>query len=420
MSAPQVCAHWVLPWSSVLGFFWAVIVVNPRQTSIQNQGMKTLLRILCLTGTILSALHAINLQAQDGRFFRIVAPVPTTITEVTVGGWVTWTNDPTNATFTVQTTTALPDETNWVDWVQVPVSDATTVHRVFDPNPPLGMAFIPAGSFLMGATTNVGHESYTGEVPQHTVSVSAFYMDRTEVTKALWDEVKGWNGGNGYDLGSIGSGKATNHPVQTVNWYDCVKWCNARSQAEGLTPCYYTDAGLTVVYKTNVVAPYVKWDADGYRLPTEAEWEKAARGGTPGHRFPWSDSDTIQHSRANYNADTKSGSYDLSKPAGYHPDFATGGYPYTSPVGYFAPNGYGLYDMAGNVREWCWDWYSGTYYSSSPTNDPQGPTTGSYRVFRGGSWSYFAYFCRAADRNFHYPSYLNYYIGFRCVRAAGQ
>jgi hypothetical protein len=88
------------------------------------------------------------------------------LTAVTPDGWVTWTNDPTNATFTVQTTTILPGETNWVDWVQVPVSNAVTVHRVFDPNPPSGMALIPAGSFLMGATTNRGHESYTNVYSQ--------------------------------------------------------------------------------------------------------------------------------------------------------------------------------------------------------------------------------------------------------------
>jgi formylglycine-generating enzyme required for sulfatase activity len=150
---------------------------------------------------------------------------------------------------------------------------------------PFGMALIPAGSFTMGNCMS-SSEGDPDELPLHTVYVSAFYMDRYLVTKSLWDTVKVWNGGNGYSYDCAGLGKAANHPVHTINWYDMVKWSNARSQKEGLTPSYYNEAGLTTIYKAGTGTPYPKWTANGYRLPTEAEWEKAARGGAAGHRFP--------------------------------------------------------------------------------------------------------------------------------------
>jgi len=272
------------------------------------------------------------------------------------------------------------------------------------------MVLIPAGSYMMGDPL----DGNTNDAPMHAVQVSAFYMDKYEVTKAKWDEVRAWAITNGYTDLVEGGGKALNHPVQTVDWYACLKWCNARSAMEGLTPCYNNTNGT--VYMNGDWNGSCNWSAGGYRLPTEAEWEKAARGGVINHRFPWSDANTIQHTRANYSSSTNY-SYDTSSTLGTHPDFTYGEQPFTSPVGSFSPNGYGLYDMAGNVWEWCWDYYSETYYSSSPGTDPRGPN-GYYKVMRGGSW------LRDADKaccgkrsDFHYygPDGNNH-VGFRCAR----
>jgi formylglycine-generating enzyme required for sulfatase activity len=276
------------------------------------------------------------------------------------------------------------------------------------PPPPPGMVLIPAGSFWMGDSFNDG---LSEERPVHSVYVSAFYMDKYEVTKAFWDEVANWAVTNGYDISSLsGSGKAANHPVQSVSWYDCVKWCNARSEKDGLMPCYKVSCN---VYRTGDSVPDCNWSARGYRLPTEAEWEKAARGPVCGQRFPFGN--TISHSQANYYSDVGL-DYDVSPTRGFHPTFVTGDYPYTSPVGYFAANRYGLYDMAGNVCEWCWDWYSIGYYSSSSGTDPRGPSSGSFRQLRGGSWGSYANHPRVADRYGNSPDTESLTFGFRCVR----
>jgi len=252
---------------------------------------------------------------------------------------------------------------------------------------PTGMALIPAGAFQMGDARVAG--------PEHTVTVSAFAMDKWEVPIELWESLRAWGNAHGYDLVAGGSFGAK-HPVHGVNWFDVVKWCNARSEKEGKVPAYYVDAAMTQVYRSGEKAPAgVKWDA-GYRLPTEAEWEKAARGGVSGKLYPWG-TDEISTELANYSAPSKGK---------------------TMPVGSYIANGYGLYDMAGNLWEWNWDLYGG--YSSTAQTDPRGPSSGSDSVIRGGSWNYYAEYCRVAIHvNTNAGDRFNA-CGFRSVLPPGQ
>jgi formylglycine-generating enzyme required for sulfatase activity len=381
-------------------------------------------RVMLALPTLLAFLQVSH--AQQARFFRIAGPVPSGITSLSPNGAVTWTNAPTNAPFVFQTATSLLGPSNWVDYIQVPVSNSVTSMRLFDPNPPPGMVFIPAGQFVMGNCMDP-NEGASVELPLHTNYVSAFYMDTYLVTKAFWDQVYQWATNHGYAFDNPGSGVASNHPVQTVSWYDTVKWCNARSEMEGRTAAYYTDSTLMNVYRsgqTNVQNEWVIWNA-GYRLPTEAEWEKAARGGAIGHRFPWTDVDTISWDRANYYAGNPSEPYDVNPAAGVNPAFtnwSNGGIiPQTSPVGYFAPNGYGLYDMAGNDSEWCWDWANGPYLGVSET-DPHGPAFGAVgaRAIRGGSCGGDAFNNRTASRDGLQPTGVSGIYGFRPVLPAAQ
>jgi formylglycine-generating enzyme required for sulfatase activity len=259
------------------------------------------------------------------------------------------------------------------------------------------MVVIPAG-------TNAGTDPddgqwYTLTIP---VTVNPLYMDAAEITKSQWDVVYNWAIQNGYSFDNPGSGKGPDHPVQTVNWYDCVKWCNARSQMNGRTPCYEY---MGHVYKAGSFgqdgsqAVACDFTANGYRLPTIDEWGYAARGGVEGTRYPWGD--TIVHSNANYYSDSYY-SYDVSPTRGYHPGYNDGVEPYTSPAGSFAPNGYGLYDMVGNVWEWCWDFYDDAEY-------------GQTRIQRGGSWWNYANRGRLGAAYIENPNASYDDLGFRTV-----
>ena len=225
----------------------------------------------------------------------------------------------------------------------------------------------PPGTVLIPAGTNRGTDPDSGH---YELTVSAFYMNRMEVSKAEWDSVRNWGLAHGYTDLPEGIAKTDNRPVLywwPTGWFAAAKWCNARSEMEGRTPAYYTSADKSTVYRTGrveLVDDFVDWN-NGYRLPTGMEWDYAARGGLRGKRFPWGD--TIAHSQANYYSVAWL-SYDKSETRGPHPDYADSTNPtsqaQTSPVGSFAPNGYGLYDMAGNAAEWIWD--HGTWMTFRP------------------------------------------------------
>jgi len=222
------------------------------------------------------------------------------------------------------------------------------------------MILIPAGDFQMGDSFNEGEPD---ELPVHTVYLDAFYMDVYEVTNAQYKKFMDATGYEAPYYWNDPNYNTPNNPVIGVSWYDAVAY-----------------------------AEY----ADKY-LPTEAQWEKAARGGLVGKRYPWGDD--ITHNDANYANRWK----------------------YTSPVGSFAPNGYGLYDIAGNVYEWCADRYDESYYAMSPKQNPTGPSSGSYRVSRGGAWNnYYTKNLRVSNRGFNAfsadPTYTGSGVGFRCVQ----
>ena len=378
--------------------------------------MKTKIQSLFIGLALLAGVHSTTAQVTN----LGIAPAP--------GGRsvLYWPVSSTN--YVVQTTANLVTP-NWVTASNAITVNAATVTNsapagyfrlLATTNTTAGMVLIPAGSFTMGnylfynSATN--DPDITDANPTN-VYVSAFYMDVNLVSYGQWTNVSAYATSHGYNFVHAGLGKnsATNQPVQTVDWFDSVKWCNARSQQAGLTPVYYTDAGFTQVFTNGEpTTVYQNLTTKGYRLPTEAEWEKAARGGLAGNRFPWGNS--ISESQANYYGATASYSYDLG-PNGYNAVGSVGGTsPATSPVGSFAPNGYGLYDMAGNVLEWCGDWY-GTPYGQPTTNNPTGAGPGSgLRVLRGGDWLDYADNSRCSYRNDDYPSNAYSIIGFRCVR----
>lgn len=209
-------------------------------------------------------------------------------------------------------------------------------------------------------------------------SVDPFFIAKTAVTWSEWQTVRTWAAANGYDLDNVGTGEGPDHPVTNVYWYQSLKWCNARSEMECLTPVYKVGK---MVYRVGDSIPTLDTAANGYRLPSEKEWEFAARGGVKSNGYKYSGSD------------------DISAVAWWHWNTDTG----TNAVATKQANELGLSDMSGNVLEWCFD-------------DPFG--SGSRRVMRGGYWAGYEDDCLIVDRDFNTPTNSNMFIGFRIVRSS--
>ncbi|MBT5605246.1 MAG: SUMF1/EgtB/PvdO family nonheme iron enzyme [Lentisphaerae bacterium] len=261
---------------------------------------------------------------------------------------------------------------------------------------------IPAGTNSGTNPLGVG-EWYVGTAypESYSLTVDVFYMGKCEVTKATWDVVRSWAVTHGYTDLPEGGAEAPQHPVYTINWYDIVKWCNARSEMEGRTPCYTVSAAVCRTGESDDTS--CDFNVDGYRLPTDVEWQYAARGGLVGKRFPLGD--MITHAEANY-ISSSSYSYDISPTRGFHPTYGDGTQPYTSPAGTFAANAYGLHDMVGNVWERCWNWFPGS--------------EGAERVLCGGSWFYYATGARCGSRSSGAPGFRNTNVGFRACYTAPE
>ncbi|PID26761.1 MAG: hypothetical protein CR982_08520 [Candidatus Cloacimonadota bacterium] len=262
------------------------------------------------------------------------------------------------------------------------------------------MVSIPAGSFIMGNSKSFS-EGDQDELPTHEVTINTFNMSKHEITNAQYCEF----------LNEIGSTQG-NYQGETVT---LIYLEFEKCRIEENNGIFVPEAG----YENHPVVKVSWYGANAYcewkggRLPTEAEWEYAARGGVDDRRFPLGETislGTNGDEQASYHAYPSGYPYDVNPTEGYYQ-----GIEEATEVGSFNPNGYGLYDMAGNVYEWCNDWYEPDYYSNSPSDNPTGPSFGTHRVLRGGSWFYYAKFCRNSSRNCFQPFKGSNHCGFRLV-----
>ena len=271
---------------------------------------------------------------------------------------------------------------------------------------PDDMVRIPGGDFDMGDTFD-DEGAGSDEKPTHRVSITTFYMSKYETSFQDFDAFCDSTGRAKPNDQSWGHGLL---PVINVDWYDAVEYCNWRSQREGLNQVYTLDKTQKDVNNLYTADPK-RWvvtaneQANGYRLPTEAEWEYAAREGGKKYRFG-NGKNTANPEEMNFDAR-----------ADYKSTYSVIGiYRFkTAEVNHFSPNALGLYNMSGNVWEWCWDWYDENYYKTSPLDNPKGAQQGKCRILRGGSWSISPRYVRATIRIRHFPDLTNLTLGFRVV-----
>jgi formylglycine-generating enzyme required for sulfatase activity len=303
------------------------------------------------------------------------------------------------------------------------------------------MVYVEGGSFQMGSIES------EREQPIHQVYVSSFYMSRFELTIGEFRQfVSATNyktlgeleGSYGVKNGMInehqglfwdnpGFSQTEKHPVTCISWYDAIAYCNWRSSLDNLTPCYNIDkenkdpnnlhgegqdnANWTVTWNT---------EANGYRLPSEAEWEYAARNRGLLYKFAWGNSSSPEINGISY-ANVPDEKFNEWLPNQRFYNGYNDGYLFTAPVGSFKANELGIFDLSGNVDEWCWDWFKDDYYTNSPINNPRGSDSGYWRVHRGGCWADLSAgescFCRVSYRDCQIPWHSSMTMGFRLVRS---